>query len=184
MYKFLIGFSFLISAVLFGWEMNRYATSGIEIAAIPVQGNEGSISNLYLKGEMAPVRLLLVVDYEIELQQGSNTAYEYELSLAAQGEAVFMQESGVQMDQHSDQGSSIEDKNSSHIIGTFSPLHDGAYEVVWSLSPKDAQISRATVKLRRNVSELNISWMLGAGFFFILGGSLLFLRSRFSGGSE
>jgi hypothetical protein len=180
MYKFLVGFCFLASVFLFGWEMNRYVTSGTEISAIPLQSSEGEISNIYLKAEMAPVRIILTVTYEIDLQSGANKAYDYEVNLRDQTGKSYVLDDRSQTDQLSDQGSSFEVNSHDHIIGTFEPLVDGSYDITWKINAHKANIKQSALKLRRNVSELKILWMIGAGLFFAAGVALLIGRSRLS----
>ncbi len=180
MYKILVGLCFLISVLLFGWEMNRYATSGTEISSIPLQSPEGEISNIYLKAEMAPVRVILSVNYEIDLQSGSNKAYDYAVNLHDQAGKSYILEDRTHTDQLSDQGSSYEVNSNNHIIGTFEPLVDGAYSISWKIAANQASIKNSAIKLRRNVSDLKILWMVGAGVFFAAGVVLLIGRSKFA----
>ena len=179
MYKFLVGLMFLVSVILFGWEMNRYAASGQEISTIPLQSPEGQISNVFLKAEMSPVRVILGVDYEINLQSGTNKAYDYVVNLTDQTGKSYAFEDRTQTDQLSDQGSSFENTKMNHIVGTFDIFADGVYEVNWKLSPKRAKINHSEIQLRRNVSDLNYAMMIGAGVFFVLGILMLVFRSKF-----
>lgn len=159
--------------------MNRYATSGQEFNRISLQSPEGQLSNIFLKAEMSPVRVILGVGYEINLQSGANKAYDYEINLTDQTGKSYAFDNRMHSDQLSDQGASFETMENNHTIGTFNIFADGVYEVSWKLSAERAKIKHSEIQLRRNVSELDYVRVVGAGIFFLLGMVLLVFRSKF-----
>ncbi|WP_169567622.1 hypothetical protein [Sneathiella limimaris] len=178
MKKALILVLFVVSAGLFGWEMNRYATSGTEITSIPLSANTGTIDNLILTPEMSKTRLILSISYEVNLQEGLNRLYTYQVALRDQGGQLVAEEDRTHEKSLGDQGSAYEANSQNHIISSFDVPVTGSYQVSWDLNPKKASIKEATLKVRRNVSDLNIPILVISGILFALGWVLIFISRR------
>lgn len=179
MRKILIGLFFGVAVLLVAWELQRYASSGTEFTSIPLSGTEEDTAFVNLREDMSPVRVILSVDYEIELQQGTNPAYGYRVEVLSLPAEPLISSDQIHIEQHADQGSGFEIKTESHVIGTFTVPANGSYEIRWELAPKKAVISGARLAFRQQVSPLNIFILIAAGLCFVFGvGTLLLGRKK------
>ncbi|WP_169543156.1 hypothetical protein [Sneathiella aquimaris] len=178
MSKVLVLLLFVGSIGLAGWEFHDYSNSGEEISVHPLQGNSGEVGGLRLTSVMSPVRVLVTVDYEINIQDETNNAYEYVVEVLDPLGRKVGNADGSHVVKREDQGPNYEASRMTHIADTFDVITDGLYQANWSLKQKKANIRGASLKFRRNVRSLNWSVMALAGGCFLLGWVVVFSKIR------
>ncbi|MEP4192707.1 MAG: hypothetical protein ABJN51_16585, partial [Sneathiella sp.] len=157
------------AVVLAGWTFNDYAASGEPIMSAPLTGSAGTLANIELRPSQAPARAFLIVDYEINVQDETNDAYTYMLSLKGPAGQDLLQATQTHAVKKQDQGASYEQLEEKHILGTFAIPQQGIHTLDWSVEANKAMVRSVTFELRGNVSDLNSSLLLLSGGLFLLG---------------
>lgn len=178
MSKFLALILFLISAASFGWGMHKYASSGDEIVSKPLTGMAGEELLPSLTMDMSPVRVFLQVSSEINIQDGTNEAYRYEIGILDPIGRHVAGDKRTQTEKKEDQGAGFDKNKDNHVIDTFSVEESGQYRMMWQVIPKRGEVTSIAYSLRRNVEGINIPLMVFAGACFILGWIVLFFGRR------
>ncbi len=157
------------AVVLAGWTFNEYAASGERVMSAPLTEATGTRANIELRPSQAPMRAFLIVDYEINVQDESNDAYTYTLSLKGPAGQNLLQAAQTHTVKKQDQGASYEELEEKHILGTFAILQQGVHTLDWPVEANKAMVRSVTFELRGNVSDLNSSLLLLSGGLFLLG---------------
>ena len=178
MRKILIGLFLGVAVLLVAWEMQRYISSGSEYTSIPLSGAAEDTVLINLREDMSPVRVILSVNYEFDLQQGSNPAYGYRVEILDLAEKSLVLSDQTHLEQSADQGSGFAVNTENHVIGTFLVPANGNYEIHWKLVPQQATISDASLTFRQQVSPLNISVLIAAGLCFVIGWTVLIIGRK------
>ncbi len=169
MKKYLALVLFMGSVGLAGWTFHDYASSGEAVLDRPLIGKEGTLSDVRLDPTMSPARAFLAVDYEIYIQDVTNDAYSFDVSLKGDAGQVLFSKTGYHSVKKDDRGSPRETSEMNHILASFDVPASGLYELHWSVRPQKAKIRGVSFKVRRNVAALNTPMLFLAGGCFVLG---------------
>jgi hypothetical protein len=160
---------FVIAILSFGWTGFDYAKSGEVLRTLDLEGERGATSAFELDPSFSPLRLLLDVDYTIQLETGDVTAFEYEFNLLGPGGQNVLTVNGRQLDKSEDATPTYETKSYAEVLKTFAVAEAGMYVLDWRLSEIAANISRKSIVLRQNVRPLQVSYLIVGGACFALG---------------
>ncbi len=169
MKKYLALVLFIGSMGLAGWTFHEYSSSGEAVLTLELKEKEGALYDLKLDPAMSPARAFLSVDYEIYIQDVSNDAYSFEVSLKGPAGQILFSETHHHSVKKDDRGSPRETSEMNHILATFDVPASGLYELNWSVQPRKATVQGIAFKVRRNVAALNSHMLMLAGGCFLLG---------------
>ncbi|USG62059.1 hypothetical protein NBZ79_03610 [Sneathiella marina] len=170
---------FAISFGLLGWAGYDYIESGVETGVIQMTGEVGRSNPINLEPSMSPMRVLLKVEYNIELLETDNKAFEYDIVLRDAGGDVLFDTAGEHRDKREDNTPEYATKSSLIVLATKDISTAGAHIIDWKILPQKATILAQTIILRGNVRPAQWPLVILGAVAFVLGiGSLRYRRRK------
>ncbi|MEH6525888.1 MAG: hypothetical protein V7723_07415 [Sneathiella sp.] len=178
----ILPFIIIVSAFgLFGWAGYDYVESGEEAGVINLPGKTGSSNLINLDPSMSPMRVLLKVDYEIDLLEADNKAFEYGVILKSTNSGALFDVMGAQRIKREGNTPEFDSNTALIVLATFDIPTAGAYIFDWEVDDQEAKISDQWIVMRRNVRPAPWPLVILGVVCFVLGIISLRYRQRRSG---